>query len=456
MPEIENPYKFRGPLDPMNKKIPCVDKKDDVERVIRGIKNGDYWAIVGPRQIGKTTFLNLVKKEISENTHDYYIYFDFDMVPKSEKEFYQWLIDQFLANIPRRIKGGRIKYKTIKSESPEISFFNFLKNFRPKDDKKRIILIFDEIDKHPFLTSFLLLWRKVYHERPGKESEVEKRQLSRYAVITSGAVEIIKAITGPTSPFNVAQDLHLRDFSEEESEELIQKPLTELNINLKEEAKKELLSQISGHPQLLQHACYLLVETARESSKSEITKNDVDNTIKRLYKENSSLKTLKKNIKEHNELKKLLENILIEKNQIKFHPNIEFELLGVGAIKEDRETSYCKIRNPIYEKFIMDILNNPVEEPDLKSKEKLKEEHEKEEKNAQISTVSIQSQAESPPGKRKKFGKILVYIFGGSAIVLIALSIWFQNSELMFGGGISAALALGLLTVLPGEEKRKT
>jgi hypothetical protein len=415
MPEIENPYKFVGSLDPQKNEVVCIQRKDEVKRVIRGLKNGEYWAIIGSRQIGKTTFLNLVKKEIIENTHDYCIHLDFELVDKDEREFYQGLIDEFLENIPYR----RTKYKTIKGGSPEMSFLKFLTNFKPEDEKKKIVLMFDEIDKLDkldFLSTFLILWRKVFHER----EKMRKRNLYRYAVITAGSVELLNAISGPSSPFNIAQDLRLKDFSEEESEELIQ-ILTELNINLKEDAKKELLSQISGHPQLLQHACHIMVETAKKSNRAKITVDDVYDALNRLINENSSLKTLKKNIQKDEELRNLLKSMLIEKKEMNFFPNSEFALMGAGAIKE--ENSLCKIRNPIFERCILEILNNPVEETAWKSKEEPKEGEEKEEVKEQNSSKLNHPEAERLL-KNKSIKKVFEnFIYPTSAIIGVVASL---------------------------------
>ena len=75
-----------------------------------------------------------------------------------EREFYQWLINQFLEKIPHK----KPKYKTIMGEYPDASFIDFLKNFRPKMEK--IILLFDEIERLDFLKGFLHVWRNIYHE----------------------------------------------------------------------------------------------------------------------------------------------------------------------------------------------------------------------------------------------------------------------------------------------------
>lgn len=342
----DNPYQYHGPLDPEDNKLVCSYRENEVKRVIQRITRGDYWTILGPRQIGKTTFLHLVKSQFK---HADYIYFDFQVPHSTEKEFYQWLVRHIQEKIPHK----RTKAKAIQSDSPAMSFFNFLVNFNPKIEKK-IILMFDEVVKIPFIKSFLPVWRKVFNER------IEKRELFRYTVITTGSIELVKLTIGPTSPFNIAEVLYLKDLSEEESKKIIEKPFAELNIEIDPKAKQKLISQISGHPQMLQHACHLLVEKANSSGRT-VTENHVDEAIGRLLTENSILKTLKGDILSDETLKNLVHDLLIEKKEKIFHPYSDYALLGAGAIKEGN--TKCKIRNKVFEKFTIDILSNPIEKP---------------------------------------------------------------------------------------------
>jgi hypothetical protein len=334
----DNPYQYAGQLDPQDPNLIFNNREEDVNRVIQGIRRGDYWTILGPRQIGKTTFLFLLKHQFKEAN---YIDFDFQVAHSNEKKFYQWLIYQFQEKIPNKKK----KYKNIERDSPALSFINFLENFKPKEEKK-IILLFDEIDNLGFLRNFLHVWRKVFHKR------IQKKELYRYAVIITGSVDLIEATIGQNSPFNIAKTLYIKDFSDVESEKLIVEPLNHLNIRIEQGAKEKLLTQISGHPQMLQHACYLLVERAKALNEP-ITIKDVDVVIERLFNENASLDLLKHNIKKDDILKNLVKDIL-RGNIIKFAPYAEYAISGAGAIKE--EDSYCAIRNEVYKAFLMNLL----------------------------------------------------------------------------------------------------
>jgi predicted AAA+ superfamily ATPase len=90
-----NPFKYLGPLDPEKDEMVCAKRENDAELVVNGILRGDYWAIIGPRQIGKTTFLRLLEKKLKDDSNNPYIlYFDFQVPPSTDKTLYQTMVDQ--------------------------------------------------------------------------------------------------------------------------------------------------------------------------------------------------------------------------------------------------------------------------------------------------------------------------------------------------------------------------
>ena len=61
---IKNPYIYTGPLDPISNKLVCISRNKDVNDIIESIEEGHYYAVLGPRQIGKTTFLRQIQNHI--------------------------------------------------------------------------------------------------------------------------------------------------------------------------------------------------------------------------------------------------------------------------------------------------------------------------------------------------------------------------------------------------------
>jgi hypothetical protein len=133
---MKNPYKFIGPLDPVEDKIVCMPRSKEKTRVLSGVMNGDYWTILGPRQIGKTTFLRQLMSELSTF---HCIYINFEVSPKTDEKFYKWIIERIVESIETDSSGKGIdKWKNF---GPELHFLNFLEKFLPKENK-RIVFFF--------------------------------------------------------------------------------------------------------------------------------------------------------------------------------------------------------------------------------------------------------------------------------------------------------------------------
>lgn len=331
-----NPYKFDEPLDPIKHKPVCIPRKDEINKVLGGLLKGDYWAVLGPRQIGKTTFLEQVKNT-STNSHQ--VFFNFKETPVDNNDSYQWFIDKLEKEIPSKQTNFSIRWR---QSNPGLELFNFLETFTPIDDKP-IIMIFDDIGYLPRAENFLSTWRKIFNERHCKN------ELLRYSVIISGASDVLDLISGPGSSFNIAKTIYMKDFSKEESEILLDKPLKKLNLQVESHAREELLSCLAGHPQLIQHALHLLVDKITNSNKV-ITAKEVRSTLENLKKMNFTLGILRETILKSSRLKQLVDDILSARRK-KFYPYKNFALLGAGVIVKRDE--YCAIRNPLFEEFLM-------------------------------------------------------------------------------------------------------
>lgn len=340
---IRNPYKFSGPLDPVEDRLVCISRSEAVNNIITGMKKGNYWALLGPRQIGKTTLLRLIKNKFS---HAHYVYCDFELpYPEEKEDFYHWLRSKFEKEI------SSVKIESINSKkkfTPELDFLEFISEFRPPENTRKIVLLFDEIDNIPFLNDFLHMWRSVYHQR------YHKKKLDRYNVIVTGSVDLIEVTSGPNSPFNIAEIFYVRDFSDEETEKLISEPIGSLNIRIKQKAKEYLAEKLSGHPQMIQHACHILVDMAI-ATQEDISEKNVENTFNVLFASNQNLDTLRHDLIQSEELYKLVMSI-IRGEQKKYYPNKKFSLFGVGAIIE--RNTFCDIRNDLYREFLMRVIEN--------------------------------------------------------------------------------------------------
>ncbi len=341
----KNAYKYLGALDPAKDKLILIPRTSHLNRVVEGLKGGEYWGIFGLRQIGKTTFLRQIRNRLINDSY-HCVIINFEVSPQKKKNFYEWLMNTIVEEIPTNNDG--VVIKKWESDEPDFQFMKFLENLRPEEKKKKIVFAFDEVECIRFVKEFLLIWRKTYIDRD------QRKELNRYAIVITGSANLIKLTKGQSSPFNVAKYLYMTDFSEEESRKLIDKPFAKLGIKITPESKERLLSWVSGHPQLLQHACSILVETAFMNN-NQILEKDIDNTIGRLLIENSSIDTLREDIERNKKLKELVENIL-KGEKYNYHPYKDFSIAGAGCIVKDQD-DHCAIRNKVYEKFLKEYLN---------------------------------------------------------------------------------------------------
>jgi serine/threonine protein kinase/ABC-type cobalamin/Fe3+-siderophores transport system ATPase subunit len=341
-----NPYKYNGPLDPAKDRLVLVSRANDLTVIKEGIKKGDFWAILGIKQIGKTTLLRQIETCTKKA---YHIHVNFQVSPsENEKNFYQWLMGKFLERIPSE-NGVKLTRKW-RNYSPDLRFVNFLEHFPPNDNKKKIILLFDEIEKSPFLDSLLNILSKIYNDR------YQKKVFNRYSVVIAGAQKLATSIV---KCLEKVKPFYIKDFAEEESEKLIDKPFERIKLNIHSTAKRKLISLVGGHPQLLQHACYNLVETGIKH-KRELNDADVDEAIRVLLRENVTIDTLKEDVKGNHQLKKLVGDIFAGEKE-EYHLHKEFSIIGAGSIVED-DDSCCAIRNKVYERFLADFLGIPGRE----------------------------------------------------------------------------------------------
>lgn len=342
-----NIFKYTGPLTPDYDEMICIPRSADVQKVCRGIDEGDYWTILGPRQIGKTTFLNQLAQELSSHSYTS-IYIDLEIKPKSEEAFYEMIINEITARIPITISlEDKNQWKNL---GPGLSFYHFLKAIATANDNRKIVFLLDEIGNPPYIDSFLHMWRKVYIERN------HHRELHCYALVIAGADDIISLTMESTSPFNISRKLTIENLEFTEAERLVTGPFKSLGITLDPAAQDMLIEQTAGHPQILQHLCYLLVEEHPDHNQP-ITLKQVDMATESLFKDSYNFDTLENQVRHNEELKNLVIRLL-HGEAVKYLMYQKYSIAGSGPIVEDCNLN-CTFRTPLYGEYLSRILDIP-------------------------------------------------------------------------------------------------
>ncbi len=341
------PYRYKGALNPELDAGVCVPRDEIVNGIIEGIMmRGEYWSILGPRQIGKTTLLRQIERRF---TQAHCVYLNFELLPTTEEHFYQWLMERLANEIPcETVEYGSNNGAVL---TPAFQFLRFLERLKPKDGGKKIVLLFDEIEEMPSIITFLNVWRKIFHERDMRP------ELRKFNVIITGSVELITYTTGTNSPFNITEKCYLKDFRPGEVEWLVNEPMKRMGITVSEGAMQRIAALCGGHPQLLQHMCYILAEKALSHGKG-VRPRDVDEAVNLLFKTNSNLETLKQDLLVDEKLKKLVRSIFGGEKK-RFFAYKEYAIAGAGVIAED-DLGHCAVRNNLYKQYLKDILEISV------------------------------------------------------------------------------------------------
>lgn len=337
---IENPFKYTGPLDLDEDSLITVRRTNILNRIVEGLGKGEYWVILGPKQIGKTTFLRQVARQYGK---DVSVLIDFTLVPKKEDEFYRWLTKAVLERIPWQSLGENLINKT----DCGLKFYDMLSDIAREIKENRILFLFDEVDHLPFARDFLFLWRKIFHDRGYKSV------LMKYLVVMTSSQNPVSLTAGRGSPFNIAWVMHLKDFGVEESRDWVEKVFQGLSLRITKAAVEKLVGEVGGHPQMLQQACHYLVEMARTGER-EIDVNDIDSVGEYMLVYSTTLDLLRSDIEREEGLYNLIGELLRGEKR-KFFQYSHYALFGAGAIKE--ENGYCRIRNRVYEGFLRGLLD---------------------------------------------------------------------------------------------------
>lgn len=341
---IRNPFRYAGPLNPAKNEDVCVPRAEELKSISAALMAGSYYVIIGPRQIGKTTFLNQLSYAVSDA---HFFYFDLSVSPSNEVLFFQLLVREVLA---QHSAENEEHLPTIKDDTPAFSFLQFLKVYEPKVSKKKLIFIFEEFGDESHQKSLLAIWRKIFQDR-----NLEKK-LERYSVVISGIHSLLQMTTEMSPQFTVAKVHYLKDFNIDQSRILTNR-LKDMGVQFEREAEEHLLSMLNGHPQMLQHACYLLVEHPTKQGK-KISLEDIDYTLQTILRDNSGISTLRFDVHSDENLKKLILDILDEK-KVKYFPYSKYSFTGAGAIVE--EGIYCSLRNKLYQEYLSTILGKSKE-----------------------------------------------------------------------------------------------
>ena len=338
-------FKYEQPLHPEKDRDILVKRQNQVNEIINEILRGKFWAIYGPRKIGKTTLLNQVKHELSGPYRC--IYVDCRNSPNSPQHFFQWFMNKVQEELGIK-SPDLIDANQDRTDAPYENLTDFLQNLLidKQEGDQGLIFLIDEIEQVPALEDFLGCWRRIHEARHNND-----KLKTIKSVVVTGSTNLIKLSIGESSPYNIAKQIQLEDFSKEDFLDLCDRIFNkDTQVLFTEKDKNYLYNQLGGHPQMVQHALNELA-LSQQKKDAPITRPDVNNALKNLREHNTCLKILKHQVRNDDQLQELIIDISKGKTPIPFFRHDEYALKGTGVIRKGKKGE-CAFRNKLFKSYL--------------------------------------------------------------------------------------------------------
>lgn len=322
-----------------------IERKADSD-AYETIIQGKFINLIAPRQTGKTSlFKRLLLNLRSSGWQCCFV----DLATLKGLEQAAWFnhLGQTLAQ--------ELNCKSIRIQN-QLDFKSFLLNQLKSIQKEpKIAILFDEIEglsDYSFSDGFLMVLRDLYNQRDTYSGQI--------LVAFAGANDTETLVKDPSiSPFNVAENITLNDFTLEDTQKLAQN-LANLEIPLDNAVNSYIYTWTSGQPHLTQRICEILERWCNTSEISAITKAEVDRVVKDHILSPQNLDTNVKHV--INEIRRLKEpavdlwNCLLSYENVSAYEPGFIALYLTGAVNETKNESII-IRNRIYEQAFQSAFN---------------------------------------------------------------------------------------------------
>lgn len=321
--------------------VTYIQRRGDNEALAR-LKSMDYIVIAEPFRQGKTSLINHLMSH-PQLGNFCFVYIDTVTLDHSSSElWYQSLCSRILQQLHF---VTREEYPPVAQSSFEWRQFMLFVGKSAMSARRNIVIVLDEIPVHiPDSTYFFSIIRSLYNER-----EVW-HELGHITFLLAGILDPEDLITDEAvSPFNIAYQVHLADFTQEEVEDLVSRGTWTTEV-IVPELSKRIYYWTDGHPYLTQLLCSYL--------KPDATPDDVDVSVDRLIHDNTDLlPAIFTQLKDSRKLRDYVARIQTGE-RLELHPReyrIHSQLRLLGLVKADEE-GFCTLRNRVYERILEEIL----------------------------------------------------------------------------------------------------
>ena len=353
-------WKITGPLDFEQDRAIYVERpeRQQIFAEIRRPYVENYIALLASRQMGKTTLLYRVYREL-KRAGDPVAFLDLSAYHvDSVSQSYAHAAVKIWEELSGMLASPNKLRAVANAVDGSIRFREFMLELARQCQGTRIVVLLDEVGSFISNMGFFETLRSI----SSSGVHDSERAFKKYLFIFSGAVDLHDLTTGRNSPLaNVCKPIYLNDFELLGTEYLVS------NLSEVAPATKGLAERIHemtrGHPYLTQRICSLIEAGQMERPRDErrITLEDVDLALEEMYQDDENLRYVSRQLERHPQAGALLRQILLEGLTVPFSiiDSRVARLFVIGAIRREtwlenvdnskRKRTRCAIRNPIYE-----------------------------------------------------------------------------------------------------------
>ncbi len=326
-------FNTSGPNIP--KRHYTIVRQNIIDKGIKLVKDERYFTIWAPRQTGKSTYFRLLAKELEKD--------GYKVAHINFENYKETPVSSFLIKFRGELN---LFWKTnFKTENIAEIFYQIENLY-----DKKYILVIDEVEgiNKKYLGTFLHAIRSVYHSR-------ERHSLK--SVILVGVANITGIIKDNASPFNIADQLNMPYFTNEETFELFTQHETETGQIFDKEVKQKISEITANQPGLVNGFAQRIVDA--NPDKRQLDYDDYLDT-EQWYLDIVIDKNISNVLNKADEHRKFVEKLLFSASKIRYriNDNAIKELHANGLIKPYKnpidKKLYVQFWVPLYKKVLFD------------------------------------------------------------------------------------------------------
>ena len=304
-----------------------IERNNLISRGISLVKKERYFTIWAPRQTGKSTFFRqLAEKLILQGYKVAHINFE---------NYRNASLETFIFNLTDEIKKNWEIDLTKEKELAKI--FKLI----AKIINQKCVLIIDEVEgiNHEYFGDFLHSIRNAYHSR---ENHCLK------SVILVGVSNIVGVVSDNASPFNIADNLNVPYFTDDEVYELLHQHETETNQLFEQKVKEKIFQITAGQPGLANGFAKVLVDN--NSDKKILTYDDYLK-VEDWYLTEAIDKNFSNILNKAKQERNFVERLLFTNDEIAFDIDREsIKLLHTNGLLKKDKNGFVTFWVPFYKK----------------------------------------------------------------------------------------------------------